>query len=106
MLLNIFVIPNFCPEKHNEKGEIVNKFAEWMKNNDKVQASVAEKIGISPSSLHEIIRLDKIPSIKVAYEIEVYTKGEITVYDWLDQTIRKETKPKITKKKQTKNHKK
>jgi len=106
MLLNIFGNPNFCPVKHNEKGEMVNKFAKWMEVNDKVQANVAKKIGISPSSLHEILRLDKIPSIKVAYEIEVYTKGEITVYDWLDQKMEKKTAPKTKKKKEATNHKK
>lgn len=64
----------------------MNKFAEWMKNNDKKQRGVAEKLGISQSSLHEILRKNQLPSLKVAYEIEQYTAGAVTVYDWLDQT--------------------
>ncbi len=85
----------------------MNKFAEWMKNNDKKQRGTAEKIGISTSSLHDILRKNQIPSLKVAYEIEKYTRGAITVYDWLDQQQQKnsisssskiEKKDKITKK--------
>jgi len=71
----------------------MNKFAEWMQNNDKVQKYVAVKLGISQSSLHEIIRLDKIPSIPIAYEIEKYTMGAVTIYDWLDQDLINKNKP-------------
>lgn len=67
-----------------KKEEIVNKFAEWLKENDKRQRGVAEKLGISTSSLHDIIRKGQLPSLKVAYEIEKYTKGAITMYDWFD----------------------
>ncbi len=63
----------------------MNKFAEWMKNNEKKQAAVADKLDISPSSLHDILKKGQMPSLKVAYKIEQYTKGSITVYDWLDQ---------------------
>jgi len=78
----------------------MNKFAEWLKENDKKQRGVAKKIGISTSSLHEILRLGKIPTIKVAYAIEEYTKGQITVYDWIDQKERAipKKKPKKTPK--------
>ena len=62
----------------------MNKFAEWIKNNDKKQRGVAEKLDISTSSLHDILRKGQMPSLKVAYEIEKYTKGAVTVYDWLD----------------------
>jgi transcriptional regulator with XRE-family HTH domain len=64
---------------------MVNKFAEWMKNNDKKQRGVAEKLGISTSTLHDILRKEQMPSLKVAYEIEQCTKGAVTIYDWLDQ---------------------
>jgi len=63
----------------------VNKFAEWMKNNDKKQRGVAQKLGISTSTLHDIIRKDQLPNLKVAYEIEKYTRGVVTLYDWVDQ---------------------
>jgi DNA-binding XRE family transcriptional regulator len=62
----------------------MNKFAEWIKNNDKKQRGVADKIGVSTSTLHEILRKGLIPSLKVAYQIERYTRGAVTVYDWMD----------------------
>jgi len=58
-----------------------------MKINDKKQRGVAEKLGISTSSLHEILRKGKMPSLKLALDIEVYTNGAITVYDWRDQAL-------------------
>ena len=74
----------------------MNKFAEWMKNNDKKQRGVAQKLGISTSTLHDILRKNQIPSLKLAYEIEKYTKGAITLYDWIDM-IPKKTKEKSCK---------
>jgi transcriptional regulator with XRE-family HTH domain len=65
----------------------VNKFATWMKSHDKKQRGVAEKLGISTSTLHDILRKDQMPSLKLAYEIEKYTKGAITLYDWIDQLM-------------------
>ena len=66
----------------------MNKFADWLQNNDKKQRGVAEKLRISTSTLHDILRKGQMPSLKLAYEIEQYTKGAITVYDWLDQLSR------------------
>ena len=62
----------------------MNKFSEWMKCNDKKQRGVAAKIGISTTTLHEILRKNHMPSLKLAYEIEKYTKGAVTMYDWID----------------------
>ena len=76
--------------KRNKKGDWVNKFADWMKANDKKQRGVAEKIGISTSTLHDILRKDQLPNLKVAYEIEKYTRGAVTVYDWVDQCDEKD----------------
>lgn len=67
----------------------MNKFATWIKDNDKKQKSVAEKLGINASTLHEIIRKGQMPSLRVAYAIEIYTKGAITVYDWIDESRQK-----------------
>jgi len=67
----------------------LNKFAEWMVSNDKKQRGVAEKLGISTSTLHDILRKGQMPSLKLAYEIEKYTKGTITLYDWLDEAKKK-----------------
>jgi DNA-binding XRE family transcriptional regulator len=65
----------------------VNKFAVWMKSNDKKQRGVAEKLGISTSTLHDILKKEHMPSLKLAYQIELYTKGAITMYDWIDEKI-------------------
>ncbi len=65
----------------------MNKFSEWMNNNDKKQRGVAEKLGISTSTLHDILRKGQLPSLKTAYEIEKYTRGVVTLYDWLDQQL-------------------
>lgn len=48
------------------------------------QRHIASKIDISTASLHEILRCNRIPSLKVAYEIEKFTQGDITLYDWID----------------------
>lgn len=56
-----------------------------MKCNDKKQRGVAEKLKISTSTLHDILRKGQMPSLRLAYDIEQYTKGSITVYDWIDQ---------------------
>lgn len=65
----------------------MNKFADWVKSNDKKQRGVAEKLKISTSTLHDILRNGQMPSLKVAYEIEKYTKGAITLYDWIDERL-------------------
>ena len=79
----------------------MNRFAEWMQGNDKKQRGVAEKLGISTSTLHDILRKGQMPSLKLAYEIEKYTKGAVTVYDWVDTTHQQQKEvtdstPKIT----------
>ena len=70
-------------------------------NNDKIHGAVADKLGISKSTMHAILRQGLMPTLKLAYEIEKYTCGAITVYDWLDQkqdiTV-KTTKTKIKEK--------
>ena len=72
----------------------MNKFAEWMKNNDKKQRGVAEKLGVGNTTLHEILKNNQLPSMWLAYEIEKYTKGGVTLYDWVDQI--EEKKNQIT----------
>jgi transcriptional regulator with XRE-family HTH domain len=62
----------------------VNKFTTWMKVHDKKQISVAEKLGISSATLHQIMHKGRIPNITLAYKIEQYTRGAISLYDWID----------------------
>ncbi len=70
----------------------MHKFAEWIKDNEKKQNGVAEKLKVSASTLHDILRKGQSPSLKLAYAIEKYTKGAITVYDWVDQQPEQENK--------------
>jgi transcriptional regulator with XRE-family HTH domain len=63
----------------------MNKFLAWIKSNDKKQRGVAEKLDISTATLHDILRKGLMPSLRLAYKIEQYTKGAITVYDWIDE---------------------
>lgn len=63
----------------------MNKFFSWIKANDKKQRGVAQKLGISPATLNDILRKNHMPSLKTAYEIEKYTKGAVTLYDWFDE---------------------
>lgn len=65
----------------------MNKFAEWIKNSEKKQSGVAQKLSISASTLHDILKKGQVPRLKLAYEIEKYTKGAVTVYDWVDQPV-------------------
>ena len=64
----------------------MNRFALWMKDNDKKQRRVAEKLVISSSTLHDILRKGQMPNLKLAYRIEKYTRGAITLYDWIDES--------------------
>lgn len=68
----------------------MNKFAKWIDANDKKQRGVAEKLGISTSTLNDILRKGQMPKLELAYQIEAYTKGAITVYDWIDQLHQKQ----------------
>ena len=64
----------------------MNKFAKWMIANDKKQRGVAAKLGIGTTHIHEILKKGQMPSLRLAYEIEKYTKGAVTLYDWIDET--------------------
>ena len=75
----------FLQKKLKDRTGNVNHFAKWVESNDKKQRGVAEKLGISTSTLHDILRNGRMPSLKLALDIERYTKGAITVYDWVDQ---------------------
>lgn len=85
MFSNIFGKSDFSQEKKNKKGKEMNKFSEWVHDQDKKQNGIARKIGIAPSTLSDILKNGTIPSLRTAYKIEVYSKGAVTLYDWLDQ---------------------
>ena len=81
----MFAIPYFCTEKQEES--TLNKFAAWMENNDKKYRGVAEKLEISTATMHNVLRKGHMPSLNLAYRIEQYTKGAITLYDWVDEPL-------------------
>lgn len=56
-----------------------------MKAQCKQQRGVAKELGISTSSLHDILRKGQLPSLIVARRIHNYTEGDIEVDDWLDE---------------------
>jgi len=64
----------------------MNKFAKWMIANDKKQRGVAAKLGIGTTTMHDILKKGLMPSLKLAYEIEKYTRGAVTLYDWIDES--------------------
>jgi transcriptional regulator with XRE-family HTH domain len=87
ILTNVSENRIFTQEKLIKKRNMPNKFASWMKSQDKKQRGVAEKLGISTSTLHDILKKGQMPSLKLAYQIEIYTKGAITLYDWVDGQV-------------------
>ncbi len=49
----------------------------------------AEKIGISTSTLHCLLKKRNLPSLKLAYEIEKETNSLVTLYDWVEKAVEK-----------------
>ena len=72
----------------------MKKLANWLDKKCIKQVGFAREIGVSTSTLHEILRLGKMPSLRVAYAIEKFTQGDITLYDWIDQELTKKIKEK------------
>lgn len=70
---------------YNKKRKNMEKFADWVRKSGMKQIKVAEDLGISTSTLHEILRLGRLPNLKVAYSIEKYTGGHVTLYDWINE---------------------
>jgi DNA-binding XRE family transcriptional regulator len=64
----------------------MNKFALWVHKNHIKQRGLAKELGVSTSTIHEILREGKIPTMKLAMAIERYTQGIVTLYDWFDDS--------------------
>lgn len=60
----------------------MNKLCEYLDFRGIKYHVFAKKIGTSTTTLHQILKRGRIPSLKIAIEIEKKTKGLITVYDW------------------------
>lgn len=72
----------------------MKKLSDWLEKKCIKQKGFAHEIGMSTSTLHEILRNGRMPSLKTAYEIEKFTQGDITLYDWIDQGLERERKQK------------
>ncbi len=62
----------------------MNKLCEYLDFRGIKHAVFAKKIGTSTTTLHQILKKERVPSLKLAVEIEKKTKGLVTVYDWLN----------------------
>ncbi len=60
----------------------MNKLCEYLDFRGIKYHVFAKKIGTSTTTLHQILKKGRDPSLKLAIEIEKKTKGLITVYDW------------------------
>jgi DNA-binding XRE family transcriptional regulator len=76
----------------------MKKLLDWVKKKCIKQKGMAEKIGVSEATLHEILLHNKSPNLKVAYAIEIFTEGDITIYDFIDDIKLRETKKTTNKK--------
>ena len=77
----------------------MNKFDIWIKNNELKFRGVATRLGISIGTLHGLLKEGKMPTLRIAYRIEQYTKGMITLYDWIDEMKKRKMIAEKTKEK-------
>lgn len=65
----------------------MKKLKDFLKLNNISYRELAKGLGISPATLSEIINNNRLPTLKLAYEIERLTFKNVTIYDWLDETV-------------------
>lgn len=65
-------------KKHREKITL----REFIESSGMKNCFFAKEIGVQPNTLSRILGGEYTPSLKIAIEIEKYTKGKISVYDW------------------------
>ncbi len=64
------------------------------------QRAFALRLGTSPNNLSRLVNGRQSISLDLAYRIEVLTKGEISIYDWIENkeeqsySIKKRNSPK------------
>ena len=61
------------------------KLKQYLKENGILQKFLVEKIGISANHVNALVHERTKPSIDVAFAIEKITKGQVTLYDWVDK---------------------
>lgn len=68
------------------------KLKKYLIDNMIIQKHFCDRVGINPATLHSILNDSLQPKLKVAIAIEKITKGEVSVYDWGDDTSKKKDK--------------
>ena len=61
------------------------KLNEYLKENYIQQKALVDKLGLSAPYVHRLVHGLSVPSIPVAYKIEKFTRGKVSVYDWLEE---------------------
>ena len=64
-------------KKHREKMAL----REYIELNGLKHCFFAKEIGVQPNCLSRVLA-GYVPTLKMAIDIEKYTKGKISVYDW------------------------
>lgn len=50
------------------------------------QANWARRVGVTRGYFSQLVQGDKLPSLQLAYEIEVATNRVVTMQDWMEDT--------------------
>lgn len=69
----------------------MKKLSQWIIKKCIKQNKMAAALGISPPTLNRIVS-GIMPSLEIAYAIEIFTEGDITVYDFIDENKLSNTK--------------
>lgn len=78
-------------KKHREKITL----REYIESTGLKHCFFAQEIGVQPNTLSRILK-GYVPSLKIAIDIEKYTKGRISVYDWDLSKVAHCVKPEYT----------
>ncbi len=81
----------------------MKKLEEFMKLNGITYRQLAITLNTSTSTVYDILKNGRMPSLLLAYEIEKLTFKKITLYDWLDSTESVHDETADNKKKKKKN---
>ncbi|MGR3498221.1 MAG: helix-turn-helix transcriptional regulator [Limimaricola soesokkakensis] len=60
-----------------------NRLSEYLTENGTSQRAFADKIGVSPSYLNELVKNLKQPRLDLAFEIERVTHGAVPARSWV-----------------------
>ena len=61
------------------------KLRDYLLENGIQQKFLVEKLKVSPNHVNALYHERTTPTIDLAYEIEVLTRGNVTLYDWISK---------------------